>query len=237
MSRFFAKPVQGAAILSKEDAHHLTRVLRAQIGDRIEIAWEGQAWQGTLESVEPAVVRLQEELPSAEPDLSIVLVQALAKSDKMDWIVQKAVELGVDRVLPVRTRYSDVRLDESRAEKKREHWQKVSEAAAKQSGRSRIPEVQKPAGLAEAVAQLPGYRMLVFHEKADSQLRFEKAEPTAVFIGPEGGFSEEEIALLAASGAEICRLGPRILRTETAGPAAIAIIQYETGDLNDEISD
>lgn len=236
MSRFFARPDGETAALSKEDSHHFIRVLRARPGDPVEIAWEGKAWEGTLETLEPCVVRIGKEIPSNEPFLDSTLVQALAKGDKMDWIIQKAVELGVSRIIPIRTRYADVKLDGARAEKKQVHWQRISEAAAKQSGRSRIPAVYPVLTLSEAIEEIGPVRLLVLHEKGVEPFLPKKHQPVALFVGPEGGFSDEEISLLQGHKAIICRLGPRILRTETAGLAGLSIVQYEAGDFLHEIS-
>lgn len=231
MNRFFAQPHNGLAELSKDDAHHLTRVLRAREGDPVEVAWEGKSWQGVVETTDPCVIRIDHELASNEPPVDVILVQALAKADKMDWIVQKAVELGVATIYPVQTRYADVKLDDARAQKKVQHWQKVAEAAAKQSKRSRIPVVHPVGSLKDAATALAHTRRLVLYEKETAPLTFPEKRPTSLFIGPEGGFSEEEIHSLAGAGAEIASLGPRILRTETAGLCALSIVQYEIGDI------
>lgn len=232
MNRFFAPPANGEAVLTKEDAHHLLRVLRAKTGDSVEIAWEGRAWRGRISSSDPCTVTLEEELPSVESPVSIVLVQALAKGDKMDWIVQKAVELGVTGVIPVRTRYADVKLNKERAEKKWQHWQNIAEAAAKQSKRAQIPTISEVCTLEEAAALQKDTKMILLHEKSETPFAIEAVPAVTLFVGPEGGFSDEEAGFLKVQGAQVMQLGPRILRTETAGMAAISILQYEMGDLS-----
>lgn len=233
MNRFFAQPEGETATLSAADTHHLKRVLRARIGDAVEIAHNGHAYTGEIVALDPlGRVRITGEAASGEPELVIRLVQALVKGDKMDWIVQKAVELGVTSIQPVSTRYSDVKLTGERAAKKVEHWQHVAEAAAKQCKRSRIPGVFFPKPLAQAIEEAKGSRIVFCYEKAEESLfGLHNETPIHVFIGPEGGFSEEEVLLFKEAGARPVSLGPRILRTETAGIVALTLIQCQAGDM------
>ena len=228
MNRFFQQPQNGKAVLSKEDAHHLTRVLRKNTGDTLEIAWEGCAWEGSIESVSPCVIALGKPLPSTEPPYALHLIQAIAKGDKMDWIIQKAVELGVTSIQPVRTEHGDVKLDGPRAQKRSVHWQNVAEAAAKQSKRCIIPKVEEIRSLQEALTRYGHLPQLVFHKKAEAA-SWPQPGPAVVWIGPEGGFSAAEIMKLTEAGAQILSLGPRILRTETAGLCALSVLQYNNG--------
>lgn len=233
MNRFFAEPIDGVATLSMADTHHLKRVLRAKVGDAVEIAHEGTAYTGEIVSLEPAVtVRISGTASAGEPPLEIRLYQAFAKGDKMDWIVQKTVELGVTSIHPFFSVFTDVKLNAERAEKKREHLQQVAVAAAKQCKRSRIPTVHSPLKIQEAIAEAADTHILFCYEKAEYPLDKMTAKgPISVFIGPEGGFSFEEVNHFEEAGAQTVSLGPRILRTETAGMAMLAILQYQWGDM------
>lgn len=233
MNRFFAEPIDGVAVLSAEDSHHLRRVLRAEIGDLVEIAHDGAAFFGEVVELSPfCVVKIGEEASAGESGAQIHLYQAFAKGDKMDFIVQKAVELGVTSISPVFTRYTDVKLAGTRLDKKIAHLQGVAEAAAKQCKRSRISVIESPLQLKEAIARAAGTEILFCYEKAAPGMgTFETGRAFSVFIGPEGGFSEEEAALFADAQARPISLGPRILRTETAGILMLSILQYEIGDL------
>lgn len=230
MYRFFAEVEGEEAVLSKEDSHH-ARVLRCQEGDTVEIAHDGRAWTGTIASMaSPVRVTLTGEAASNEPPVSLHLIQALAKGDKLDWVIQKATELGCASVTMVSTAHADVKLQGDRAEKRRTHWQGVAEAAAKQCRRSRIPEVHGPIPLREA-AENAGRPLLFCHETSETPLGTLDAQEATVCIGPEGGFSKEEVETLLALGAKPVSLGPRILRTETAAIAVLALLQHTIGDM------
>jgi 16S rRNA (uracil1498-N3)-methyltransferase len=169
-----------------------------------------------------------------ESPLAITLVQALATSDKMDFIVQKAVELGAAAVQPIVTERATLKLSGERAEKRTAHWQAIARAACEQCGRNRVPDIGELLTLAQWLAlPTPGIRLML-HPSADQALASALQRcpdgPLSILIGPEGGFSERESALAAANQILPVRLGPRVLRTETAGLAALAALNAAAGD-------
>ena len=168
-----------------------------------------------------------------ESPLRIVLVQAIARGEKMDWILQKATELGVARILPVMSERSEVKLDAQRADKRLAHWRGIVVSACEQSGRATVPEIAAPQALAQAAAQRAGRGFILdpFADDTLSSLRDTGLRECTIAIGPEGGWSPRDREQLIAAGYEGLRLGPRVLRTETAGIAAIAALQALCGDL------
>ncbi|MBQ9091564.1 MAG: 16S rRNA (uracil(1498)-N(3))-methyltransferase [Anaerotignum sp.] len=219
-----------------EDEKHINTVLRAREGEEITLCdGEGMDYQCRIASLERGVLLdiLSKEVCETEPKVKITLYQGLPKADKMELIIQKCVELGVDRIVAVSTERTIVKLDKKEA-KKLERWQKIAEAAAKQSGRGKIPEIgQQVLKFKEAVAEakeLDG-AIIPYEKEEETGIRqfvqgF-KGESIGVFIGPEGGFAEEEIALAQDNGIRPITLGKRILRTETAGMTTTAILLYE----------
>jgi 16S rRNA (uracil1498-N3)-methyltransferase len=174
---------------------------------------------------------------SAESPIDVSLMQALAVGDKMDLIVQKAVELGVAEVVPLRAARATLKLDAERAEKRVAHWNAVAVSACEQCGRNRVPGVTELRSMdsALAVGQKQGRRMAILHPEGGVALASWAAQepgvPLALLVGPEGGFTEQEIAQAEALGATKVTFGPRVLRTETVGLAALAAIQAILGDL------
>ena len=224
--------------LPEHSGGHLVRVLRLREGDEC-VLFNGDGHDYTARiraigkrSIEAEVVtstRLHNESP-----LAITLLQGIARGEKMDLILQKATELGVNAIVPVQSERSEVKLDGARAEKRLAHWRGVVAAACEQCGRARIPQVSPPMSLTDAAAidGLPQSRHLL-SPLADTGI--DAVEPAmaalALAIGPEGGWSPRDLQLLADAGFSGLRLGPRILRTETAGLAAIAALQMRLGDL------
>ncbi len=245
MHRFYADPARSDAerfVLAPEDANHAVRVLRLRPGEEAEIFWDGQRFLSVLEEFSGPEVSLRpvRPLPSTEPHLSLTLFQGLPKSDKMDWIVQKAVELGAVRVVPVAFSRSVVRLNEKEAEKKRERWQKIAREACKQSGRCREPEVTLPfslSALPDLFASCEQVAVPWEECPEGGPLSFVSRHPSlaslGVVIGPEGGISPDEIRELQRMGCEPVTLGKRILRTETAGLAALSVFFGLYGDMED----
>lgn len=196
---------------------------------------EGMDYQCRIVSLERGVLLdiLSKEVCETEPKTKITLYQGLPKADKMELIIQKCVELGVDRIVAVSTERAIVKLDK-KENKKLERWQKIAEAAAKQSGRGKIPEIgQQVLKFKEAVAEAKGLdgAIIPYEKEQETGIRqfvqgFQ-GESIGVFIGPEGGFAEEEIALAQENGITPITLGKRILRTETAGMTTAAILLYE----------
>lgn len=221
--------------LPKEAAHHAVRVLRLRYGEEVRVFdGAGEEYRATLVDLEGEPgVHLHERIEEgAEAPLAITLVQGLAVADKMDWIVQKAVELGVAAVQPIEAERSVLRLSGDRAVKRVSHWRQVAVSAAEQCGRSRLCEVGDIAGFARWLA-LPreGERWILSPGEGEPLSTMTKpAGPVALLIGPEGGWSPAELAAAKSAGCEPIRLGPRVLRTETAGVAAVAAMMALWGD-------
>ena len=232
MPRFFVPPFAGdTAVLTGEDAHHLAKVLRARVGEAVDLCdGEGTDYRCVVHSFSPQSVTLQvvERTPSrGELPRRVTLYQALCKGDKMEQILQKAVELGVGRMVPVITARCVSLPDRRSLEKKRERWQKIALAAAQQSGRGLVPSVEPALSFGEAVAAMAREDAILFYEKATrplGELLRREGGPLSIMTGPEGGFAEEEARTAAEAGIALCSLGPRILRCETAPLAALAII-------------
>lgn len=246
MSRFFVNSTDifdDSIIISGEDVKHIKRVLRLGVGDNITIA-DGQGIEYKVEIVtlEEAVVktRIIEIVKNhTEPPVEIILYQGLPKSDKMDYVIQKGVELGLKRIVPVITERTVVKLNGKKDEQKKcDRWNRISMEAAKQSNRGVIPPVELPIDFLKAIKATKDFDFsLIPYEKErgnglkDVILNKNDAKKISVFIGPEGGFTEKEIELAVENGIHPVTLGPRILRTETAGIAVLSILMYELGDV------
>lgn len=219
-------------------ASHVARVLRLRAGAPI-VVFDGSGEDFGAEIVAVAGERVRVRVGTAVPGvpespLAITLVQAVSRGEKMDWTLQKATELGVRTIVPVLSARSVVRLDERQAENKWRHWQAVIAAACEQCGRSRLPELQQPQPLPGYLAGTPpaGRRFVLSPLGAAPLAGLAGAAAwVELLIGPEGGLDDAEIALAERSGYESVRLGPRVLRTETAGIVALAVLQARWGDL------
>ena len=244
MHHFFADPTQVAedtVTITGPDVNHMKNVLRMKPGEALLVSdGTGNDYQCEIERLEAdrAVVRIcqafcsQMELPSR-----IWLFQGLPKADKLEFIIQKAVELGAEAVVPVATKNAVVRLDEKKAQSKRKRWQSIAESAAKQSKRSRIPRVETVMSLKEAFGFIKeqGFDLCpIPYEQAQGMETMKEAlaqvssgQSIAVFIGPEGGFDESEIKLALEHGVRPVSLGKRILRTETAGLAILSALMMK----------
>src|SRR5690554_1508917 len=220
-------------------AQHLLRVLRLREGDAcVLFNGDGHDYQARIVSANKRggeVEVLGSEPVDNESPLRLTLVQGIARGEKMDLILQKATELGVAAFIPVSSQRSEVKLDPARAEKRLAHWRIVVASACEQSGRARIPEVAPPASLEAAVAALPDNdpRLLLdpFADATAATLEPPPGAAITVAVGPEGGWSPRDRQTLQSNGFTGIRLGPRVLRTETAGLAAIAALQARFGDL------
>lgn len=230
----------GSDVCLPEDvANHLSRVMRLREGDRcVLFNGDGSDYSAVITQISKRELSVRIESATAlsnESPLPITLVQGIARGEKMDLILQKATELGVAAIIPVNAERTEVKLDEARAQKRVAHWQSVVASACGQSGRARIPAVSAPQNLANLDGQLPAQSLrLTLDPQGAHRLATLPAAPidgVVIAIGPEGGWSERDRQVLNGMGFEGLELGPRILRTETAGLAAIAALQARLGDL------
>ena len=252
--RFYASlpEITGSSItLSPEESHHLSRVLRLRPGDFVS-AFDGQGSeylcsvantsgnQAALEIIEPLVDHVESPLP-------LTLAQALAKGEKFDFIVQKATELGVKRIVPIVTEHSDVRIADEKADRRLLRWQRIALEALKQCGRRVLVHIEPPLAFTEFLncenprsdaalaAELP--LMLAFSEKGGDPIdtvvsAYRSGSSVVAVIGPEGGWSDAETRAMLEFGCQCVTLGRRTLRTETAAIAALTLIQHTLGDLS-----
>lgn len=224
-------------ILPEQASTHLIRVLRLQAGDLIHLFnGDGSDYPSELSGLEKrgAKVRVLSCLPlSNESPLRIHLYQSIARGEKMDWILQKATELGVSAFTPMASDRTEVKLDQERSDKRLAHWQGVIRSACEQSGRASIPTVHAPIAINRLNAAGNPHQAYYLHPGASmsaSSLQPFQHPEVNLAVGPEGGFSERDIHLLQTAGFKGLSTGPRILRTETAGPALIAALQCRFGD-------
>jgi len=223
--------------LPEDVAAHLLRVLRLQEGDAcVLFNGDGHDYDARIAAIGKRAARAQvlsaRRIDNESP-LRVALLQGIARGEKMDWILQKATELGVARILPASSDRSEVKLDPQRANKRLAHWRGIVVAACEQSGRAVVPELMAPQPLARAVALRTGRGFILdpLAEASLSGLQGASSRDCTIAIGPEGGWSPRDREQLLAAGFEGLRLGPRVLRTETAGIAAIAALQALCGDL------
>lgn len=217
-------------------AHHVRSVLRlTREADVTLFDGSGNEYEARLIAVHREGVRAlvgAALTPDTESALDLTLVQCISRGERMDYTLQKAVELGVRRLVPVSSRRTVVRLDAARADKRHEHWRGIVQHAAEQSGRVRLPTLEHPGTLEEWARHAGGTRYLLQPHAPDPLAR--QAAPTGavtLIAGPEGGFEPREVAMLLAHGATAVALGPRVLRTETAAVCALAVMQAMWGDL------
>lgn len=247
MPRFFIEnqidPSEEQLVLQGADYHHIRDVLRLTTGDQITVC-DGarndlicRIERFDADSIKLSIQSRQEN--QSEPPYQVTLYQGLAKGDKMDIIIQKAVELGVSRLVPVSCRRSVVRLDDRDADRKQQRWQRIAVEAAKQCGRGQIPEIGKPLPFlaAAAAASEADIRLIPWEGERDRDLRTELemrseiVDPQiSILIGPEGGFDADEVDAALKLGIRPVTLGRRILRTETAGTAVLAMLIYAYRD-------
>ena len=241
MPRFFVSPDsvrENEIEITGIDVNHIKNVLRMQPGESVEVCdGQGTDYACVIKSLERESVTLDIESSSpssTELKQRLYLFQGLPKSDKMELIIQKAVELGVYEIIPTVTSRCIVKIDAKKEDKKIARWQQISEAAAKQSGRGIIPKIKAPMTLKEALEYARAIdTVLVPYEKAegiestrDILSEAKDKGSVAVFIGPEGGFDEKEIELAGEMGAKAITLGKRILRTETAGLCVLSVLMF-----------
>ena len=237
MHRFFAYRLEDdRARLSAEEAAHALKVLRLKKGDECQVILDGGIFGAEIAETAPDVtVRLLAPLPSPEPSVRVTLYQGLPKGDKMDFIAQKCAEIGVCRIVPVVFSRCVVKWDRKDGEKKLLRWQRIAKEAAKQAGRAAVPEIENAVTVEQLAQRLPGHGLVLAPwEEAEGggmagHLRGQK--DIALIIGPEGGIDQDEMEKMRSAGAVPVTLGPRILRTETAGLAALASLLTLTGDM------
>ncbi|WP_138493280.1 RsmE family RNA methyltransferase [Paenibacillus pinistramenti] len=251
MQRYFIPPEQFGedhVLVAGEDARHITKVMRGKPGDKIIVSdGQGRVVLAELASLEPDSVtaKVLESMPeTSEPRVKVDIAQSLPKGDKMETVIQKCTEIGAASFIPFLSERTIVQYDERKEGKRTARWAKIAKEAAEQAHRSRIPEVRQPLKWKGLLELFQGYDLvcLCYEKETGAQLRDiiepfasslgrEAAGRVLVIVGPEGGFTEEEVSAAEAAGAKSVGLGRRILRTETAGMAALTCILYETGEL------
>jgi len=245
MPRFFVskRDIRGTkGTVTGPELRHLRKVLRLRPGDRVTL-FDDEGWEheGIVQSCSAEIGEieiLRSHQPARESPLDVTLAQALGKGEKMDLVVEKATELGVRTIVPFLSSYAVPRLDSQKIEKRRARWQKIALSAAKQSGRTRIPEILN-VGDFEAMVRRPwpcDLKLFLWEKESLlglGQVREEKVrlDSLLLMVGPEGGFSSEEAAEAMRHGFRSVRLGRRILRTETAALASLSIVQFLWGDM------
>lgn len=243
MRRLFYKGLLADTIkITGSDAHHLMHVMRAKAGQLVTVVDDnGQvaAMEMVAFSDSAVTLQLKEHLAAdTESPLKIMLAQCLLKADKMDMVVQKAVELGAVGVIPISSQNCVARYDAKKGAARKDRWQKIADEAAKQCGRTALLKVRPIVTLWQFIADMQANdsSLVFFYENENEQsakeyLRSLKAKQIVLLVGPEGGFSLDEAKLIEEAGGKSVTLGPRILRAETAALTAIAVTQYENGDL------
>ena len=220
----------------ENDYNHIKNVLRMNIGDKIQICDKktGESYLAEIHSIDKEKVNctIIKELDNNEPFLNITIFQGIPKADKMDYIVQKSTELGAKKIVPVEMKYCVAKLNNP--EKKIERWRKIAEASAKQCKRNIIPKIESAIDIRELIDEIKDYDLTIvaFENEKEHTLKSildnnKDIKSIAIIIGPEGGISPEEIELFMKNNVKIASLGNRILRTETAAIAILAMIMYE----------
>jgi len=245
MHKFFVTPkdIRGNSItITGEDVHHIKKVLRMDIGDELMVSdGNGKDYICKIDSFLKGIVKctiIEKLNVNAESPLSIILYQCLPKSDKMELIIQKCTELGVKEIVPVISSRTIVKMEDDKRDKKLERWNKIARESAKQSNRAYVPIVRPPLNFEKALEEISELDLgIIPWEKENGNglkhvLRDRKGvRDIGIMIGPEGGFSNEEVDKARKCGLISVTLGPRILRTETAGFVIVSIVMYEIGDM------
>ena len=229
------------AYIEGSDVNHIANVLRMKPGEELLISVKGD-WDYLCKIVgietDRVNLKVLESMEQRELPVNITLLQGIPKSDKLEMIIQKAVELGVSEIIPVKTKRVVVKIDEKKVDTKVNRWNAIAESAAKQSKRSIVPKVYEPMSIDNALEIVKDFGVkLIPYENADGIDKtrrildnMDKTKNIAVFIGPEGGFEESEVERIKNSGFEVITLGKRILRTETAGLALLSNIMVRLED-------
>ena len=231
--RWIADKIQdNRAFLHGQNAQHLSKVLRARVGQEFEVAAENRIYLGRIKHIseQEVIFELSQELESVEAEAKsgVTLWLAIFKFDRMEWAIEKATELGVDKIVPLLAQRSDAHLV-SAAQKRVERWRRIAREASQQSRRSLPPEVLEPVKLKQALTSSHGVRVLLSEYEKERQLgailrELEPGEPISLAVGPEGGWTESELEAFSSAKWRAASLGPHILRTETAAIAALAVV-------------
>jgi len=236
LSRFYidAPLSLGCHELPETQAHYIGRVLRLAPGAAVQLFdGSGREFTGELVAVgkKSVQVELREELAGlGESPLRIHLGQGLSRGERMDWAIQKATELGVAEITPILSERCEVRLKDERADKRLAHWRQVAISACEQCGRSVLPRIHPPLELTTWLQQTEAGLKLVLHPVAEPLASHARPDTLAFLIGPEGGLAEAEVEGALRAGYQAARLGPRVLRTETAPVVALSVAQQLWGD-------
>src|SRR5690242_3341594 len=246
MARFFLPQVNihdGRGVVHGQELTHLMKVLRLRAGDFVTVfdntGWEHEAIIETLTS-ERGELKIVESHPSdREPSIPINLAVGLTKGEKLDWVIEKATELGVTTIIPFSSNYTVPKLDGDKIQKRSERWRKIAVSAAKQCGRSRIPEVYSLRSFENFVCESwpETLKLICWENETEQSLRelfgkYRETKSVLLAVGPEGGFSKSEVELANAQGFQSVHMGRRILRAETAALAALTLVQFLWGDLS-----
>ncbi|EMD98410.1 MULTISPECIES: 16S rRNA (uracil(1498)-N(3))-methyltransferase [Stutzerimonas stutzeri subgroup] len=235
LSRFFIDALLslGRHPLPEASAHYISRVLRLSAGSAVQLFdGSGSEFRGELLEVgkKSVIVELHERVTGMpESPLRIHLGQGLSRGERMDWAIQKATELGVTQITPIVSERCEVRLSDERADKRLAHWRQIAISACEQCGRSVLPVIHSPVSLRDWLPVEADLK-LVLHPVAEPLTSHARPQTLAFLIGPEGGLSESEVEQAANQGFQPARLGPRVLRTETAPVVALSVAQQLWGD-------
>lgn len=232
MQRYFASVINNQIYLTEGDVLHVTKVMRNKIGDQLIAIDNNHVYLGDIVSIKPLVVKVNKELhePNVELSKEVTLLFTLAKGDKIDFVIQKATELGVKRIVLVKSSRCIVKLSNEDFKKKLTRYNLIAKEASEQSRRHIIPEICGVEDIKSINKEyLSDINYLAYEVESGpiARLQLERANNITIFIGPEGGFSKDEVALLNKQGFINLSLGKRILRTETAAVAALAMLVYE----------
>lgn len=249
MPKFFVtqdKITENQIIIDTEDVAHISRVLRLGIGDHVTVCdSHGTDYEAEIAEMEQKqiVCSITEKRASeSEPNIKVTLFQGLPKASKMEYIIQKTTELGISEIVPVKLSRCVVKIDNKKDERKKlDRWQKISEAAAKQSGRGIVPQISEIMTLDEVIKRSKEFDLFFVPYECEEQKTLKEVllsrsdiKTVGFIIGPEGGFDPAETEKLRENGIDTITLGKRILRTETAGEAVLAMTMYEIGDINNQ---
>ncbi len=224
----------GMAVLPPGQAHHLRNVLRMSSGEIVEIFDdEGSGYIGEVQlQASDVFIRLLSSIPLKKEPVELILAAALIKSAKFEWILQKATELGIAEIIPLKTRLSEIQIPDNKLDSRLERWNSIVREASKQCGRFQPPRISRPLAFQEllAIEEMAECRKYLFYEKSENYWRPDPISLSArilLCLGPEGGWDSAEVELADKAGCRICSLGPWTLRAETAAIAAIAILQHQ----------